>query len=111
MTIKRPDPVRCSLDDLIGSTVVNTAYIHTRFDDRGLVGILDDKGRVWLAGGDDHYDQEDRAFVELGLWTAEEAKQFRQQEAAAARTKAQEDQLARDRATFERLKKQFEPLP
>lgn len=109
MKIKRPDPVRCSLDDLVGKTVASVAYVHNRFDDRPLLGILDNEGRVWFGGGDGHYEQEDRAFVELGLWTSEESQEYRRQEAEASRARAQEGQLARDRETYERLKKVFEP--
>jgi hypothetical protein len=103
------------MDDLIGAKIVQTAYIDRRFDDHPLYGILVEDGRVWFAGGSGSVEQEEQAFIELGLWTEAEAKLYHAEQAEAERAKAKarleenlRSQEANERATYERLRQKFE---
>ncbi len=108
MDLKRPNPIRCDLDDLVGQKVAATSEVNDRFDDRILYGVLLEDGRVWTSSMSDD-DQEDRCFVELGLWTAEEAKQYRQALKEKTDQQIQQRQLGYRRDTYLKLKQEFEP--
>lgn len=105
---KRPDPVRLDLDDLVGRTIVKTAYLNRPHDDNTPYALLDDKGCVWMSHPQDGPEQEDALFIELGLWTAEEAEAFRDAELEARRLRDVAARERIERETYERLKKKFE---
>ena len=106
-TIQRPNPTHIGFDDLEGVTIVKTANVNRPWDDDTLLAALDDQGRVWLSRNDSA-DQEDEAFIQLGLWTGGERDQFYKERKKAQEDRAKIQRDAQERATYERLRAKFE---